>query len=69
MRRRFALDPILREANGALNPYGVHMTTGNPVVIDLPAGVAADVWDCFAASQVTGPATLPQVCEATFRRI
>lgn len=57
----------LEEANGAENPRGVHLKTGNPVKINLPAGFNGQVWDCFNASQVTGPANLPQVCEASFR--
>jgi hypothetical protein len=58
----------LKEGNGVVNPYGVHMKTGNPVQIMLPAGVSADVWTCFPpALNVSGPASLPQVCEASFR--
>lgn len=58
----------LVEANGVTNPRGVHLKTGNPVPITIPAGVSGQVWDCFNASQVTGPASLPQVCEASFRQ-
>ncbi|MBI5044823.1 MAG: hypothetical protein HZC02_02765 [Candidatus Levybacteria bacterium] len=57
----------LKEANGVMNPKGVHLKTGSPVSLSIPAGVNGQVWDCFNASEVTGPATLPQVCEATFR--
>jgi hypothetical protein len=57
----------LREANGVVNPRGFHLRTGQPVVVDLPTGVAADVWDCFAATHVAGPAHLGQVCEMTVR--
>ncbi len=55
------------EANGVLNPRSVHFRTGPPAGFAIPAGVYAQTWDCFAADTVRGPATLPQVCEATFR--
>jgi hypothetical protein len=59
----------LKEGNGVVNPYGVHLRTGNPVQINLPAGVSGQVWTCFPpAIDASGPATLPQVCEASFRQ-
>lgn len=58
----------LVEANGLVNPSGVHMTAGSPVALSIPADVSVDVWDCFRTSQATGPVRLNQVCEATFRR-
>lgn len=57
----------LMEANGVMNPNGFHVKSGNPVSMDVPAGWGGQVWDCFSTKQVTGPAHLSQVCEATFR--
>lgn len=57
----------LREANGVVNPHGFHLRSGQPIQVDLPSGVAADVWDCFVATHVVGPAHLGQVCEMTVR--
>lgn len=58
----------IQESNGVINPYGVLMATGDPVAFDLPAGISVDLWDCFQASQAVGPISLPQVCQASFRR-
>ena len=59
----------LVEANGAVNPNGVHMKTGDPVEIHIPAGYRADVWDCFKLSSATGATDLKQVCEMSVRRV
>lgn len=58
----------LQESNGAINPNGVKMKTGDPVGFNVPKGISVDVWDCFKASRVDGPTQLSQVCEASFRR-
>ncbi len=58
----------LQEANGAINPNGVHFKANAPAKFNVPAGISVDVWDCFKASQATGPVVLPQVCEASFRK-
>jgi hypothetical protein len=57
------------EANGVINPTSVHFRTGPPASFQVPAGVYVQNWDCFAYSEVQGPATIPQTCEATFRRV
>lgn len=57
------------EANGVINPTSVHFRTGPPASFQVPAGVYVQNWDCFASSEVQGPATIPQTCEATFRRV
>ncbi len=58
------------ELNGAVNPYGVHYKTQKyPARFTVPSGIRVDVWDCFAWSHQSGPVTLTQVCEATFRRV
>jgi hypothetical protein len=56
------------EANGVINPTSVHFRTGPPASFQIPAGVYVHNWDCFAYSEVPGPATIPQNCEGTFRR-
>lgn len=58
----------LKESNGLINPRGVHMSTGPPVTLVIPAGIDGNFWDCFAASDASGPTTLKQVCEASLRR-
>jgi hypothetical protein len=57
-----------REANGVINPTSVHFRTGPPTSFQIPAGVYAQHWDCFASTEVHGPTTTVQTCEATFRR-
>jgi hypothetical protein len=66
----------LREGfgQGPVNYTGVHLITGFPVSISVPAGyiVTVDPWDCFTPSprvEVTGPHRFPQLCEASIRLI
>ena len=61
-------EPLVEQSAGLVNPFGVHMQTGDAVAIDLPAQVAADVWNCFQAMHIEGPAHLDQVCEMSVRR-
>lgn len=58
----------LTEANGVRNPRGVKLNAGDAVALNLPAGVSADIWDCFSNSHVVGPVRLSQVCEASLRK-
>ena len=58
----------LREANGVINPNGVHMITGPPIACTIPDGHTAQIWDCFQLHNwVTG--YYPQVCEMTVRKL
>lgn len=56
---------------GGINPNAVHFKINQQSLassFNVPAGVSVTVWNCFAVSNVTGPTTVTQVCEATFRR-
>jgi hypothetical protein len=56
-------------ASTAIKPNGVHFKANAAAKFNAPAGISVDVWDCFNASQATGPVVLPQVCESSFRKI
>lgn len=53
--------------DGSRNPRGLRFERDDCARFELPAGVSADVWDATRSFTVQGPATLPQVCIASFR--
>lgn len=58
----------LPETSGAINPNGVHMKDGSPVIISIPSGnYHAQVWTCFETIPDAGPGTY-QTCQMSVRK-
>jgi hypothetical protein len=56
----------LRESSGVINPNAVHMLTGEPVILNIPAGYYIEGWDCFNSFTVHGPTSV-KVCAGSIR--
>ena len=59
----------LQESSGVINPNGVKFLSDYATFASftVPAGWSGQIWDGYQTVPFTGPVTLPQVAEGSFR--